>query len=659
MSPRAAEPRSGPAAWLAPAWLALALALGAPAAHAQGGDELPDQLRTIAGVKFQGLRHLGRRELKQAGLKTRAPSRLPWKERPALRLDYLRADTAAIAALYRHYGYLDAAASWRLESTRDPTSARVVFVVDEGPRSRVREVQLAGVRSVPEREVRRALLARPGVAFDPAFLALDTVRIANAYAEHGFLAHTLGSWRRDQPDSLAVSVRYDVLEGPQFVVGRIDLDDPGPVRQTLARRELLLKPGEVYRRSDLDRSVERLYETTLYDQVQVTPTRDSAAARVDFAVRLHDRKPRWVDVGVGSGTSDRFRFSGEWGHRNLDTRALSGVLDGALAYYGDWHFRTASASATLGKPWLLGIRLQGQVSPFTLRADDRSEAGLVQHSSTQGVRFSLFRELSRVARLTVSQEIAEVRQSYDSTGTLPDTTRTRISQVIPRYRSTTLRFTLERDFRDDRIAPSRGSYQSGTVELAGVPFRSTSDYRKLQVTSVWYSPLHTTWVLATRVSGGVMRPFGSPPSNFSPDAPDLEVARVPRQNRFFLGGVNSLRGYGENSLPPVGGLAMALANVELRVPVWGPFGVEAFVDAGNVWARAEYIHLSDLVAPWQATRVNDGDVRYVYGLGGRLVLPFGPLRVDLAWSDRPDFPRGTLFRRPMRFAYQFAIGPSF
>jgi len=49
----------------------------------------------------------------------------------------------------------------------------------------------------------------------------------------------------------------------------------------------------------------------------------------------------------------------------------------------------------------------------------------------------------------------------------------------------------------------------------------------------------------------------------------------------------------------------------------------------------------------------------VYGLGGRLVLPFGPLRVDLAWSDRPDFPRGTLFRRPMRFAYQFAIGPSF
>ena len=107
---------------------------------AQGGGELPDQLRVIADVRFVGLDHLGKRELKFANIKTRRPSRLPWRERPALRLDYLRADTSAIVALYRHYGYLDARAQWTLESTRDPSAARVVFVIQEGERSRVTSV---------------------------------------------------------------------------------------------------------------------------------------------------------------------------------------------------------------------------------------------------------------------------------------------------------------------------------------------------------------------------------------------------------------------------------------------------------------------------------------------------------------------------------------
>jgi outer membrane protein assembly factor BamA len=152
-----------------------------------------------------------------------------------------------------------------------------------------------------------------------------------------------------------------------------------------------------------------------------------------------------------------------------------------------------------------------------------------------------------------------------------------------------------------------------------------------------------------------MRPFGNVPSNFSPDVADSQVARVPILSRFFIGGVNSMRGYAENGVPASGGLAMALVNLEWRIPLAGPLGVEAFVDAGNVWARPEYVKGSDLVAPWNARRVNTGDIRYTYGLGGRLVLPFGPLRIDLAWSDRPDFPRSN--RVP--FVYQFAIGPSF
>jgi outer membrane protein assembly factor BamA len=263
------------------------------------------------------------------------------------------------------------------------------------------------------------------------------------------------------------------------------------------------------------------------------------------------------------------------------------------------------------------------------------------------------------------EENALVHQHYTidiPLAQISDTTKTRLdSQTIPRYRANTLRATLERDTRNDRINPTRGSYQTFVPALAGGWLQGTTRYRKAVLSSTWYTPRTNGWLMAARVMAGVMAPFGAIPESFTPDIGlDAQVARVPRESRFFIGGVNSLRGYGENAVTLNGGFAMALANLELRIPLAGPFGVEVFLDAGNVWDRPEYITAHDLVLPWQATSDRPGDIRYAYGLGGRLVLPFGPLRVDLARADRPDFPftKGR-HGRNLPFAYQFAIGPSF
>ena len=201
--------------------------------------------------------------------------------------------------------------------------------------------------------------------------------------------------------------------------------------------------------------------------------------------------------------------------------------------------------------------------------------------------------------------------------------------------------------------------QTLVAEAGGGPLRGASSYQKVQLVSSWYSPRANGRLFAARLSGGVMGPIGNAPSDFSPGSSDPHVARVPRERRFYIGGVNSLRGFGENSIPGDGGLAMLLANAELRVPLAGPFGAEFFVDAGNVWARPEYVRLASFVGPWDARHGQPGDLRYSYGVGARLLLPFGPLRLDMAWSDDPDFPRSRLFGREQRFAYQFAIGPSF
>lgn len=632
------------------------LAGAAGAARAQDAG-LPEELRTIESVRFRGLKAIKVKALRKgAALRTRPPSRLPWRERPTLRRDYLRADSAAIVGFYRHYGYLDAQVRVRLEEARDQRSVRVRFEVREGPRTRVERVDMRGVTAYPERDLRRALLSRPREPYDPAFLQLDTLRIKSLYRERGYFVGVRDSALAGR-DSVSVVVRFDVNEGPLYRIGDLAFESTGRVRESLGRREMLLKTGDVYREARLQRSIERLYGTGLYRQVQVSSVRDSDANVVDLRLRLSERKSRWIDGGVGSGTTDRFRVSGEWGHRNLDTRALAGAVNGEYSLDGTGHFHKSGAGATLTEPWLFGVRLMGQAGVFTLREDDRSNSNFVRRRSEHGVTFTLFRELSRLSRATLVQENRFVHQDYD---TLPGGVVERPDTLRARYRTNTLRLALERDLRDNRIAPTRGSYQVVSAELAGGPLRGTSSYRKLTVSSTWYTPLANGWSLATRAMGGVMAPFGDTPADFSPtEGLDAQVARVPFESRFFIGGVNSLRGYSENSVPQLGGLAMALANVELRIPIAGPFGVEAFVDAGNVWARPEYIRASDLTVPWAAADPQANDVRWTYGFGPRFVLPFGPLRVDVAWSRHPGFPTTEIRKKRFHLSYQFAIGPSF
>jgi outer membrane protein insertion porin family len=641
---------------------ALLLAAAAVPVGAQT-DELPEELRSIAGVSFRGQHRLGRRKLAAAGLRTRKPSVLPWRERPMLRRDYLRSDSSAIVSLYRHYGYLDASVRVNLLPGRDPRSAKVEFVIHEGPLTRVSRVDMTGVRSYPEAELRRSLLAQPGSAYDPVFLQLDALKIRTLYQERGFRVGVDTLSRRGVPDSVHVAVSYGVVEGRQYRVGRIEYFGNPQIRDNLGRREVLLRPGDIFRSSRLDLSREHMYSTGLFRQVQVTQQPDTLTGTMDLLVRIQPRPPRWVDVGIGTGTSNRYQLTGQWGHRNLDSRALGGVLVGQLARDGQNHPRTEAATFTLSEPWLFGVRLLGQVSTFYRRDHDRSNAKFVQHIEQHGFNFSLYRELSRISRVTLVQENTFATQTYevlrDSANSVQDSLA---RAVVPRYVTNALRLTLERDLRDDRITPHRGSYQSLSMEVAGGPLKGTSSYRKGLLTSTWYTPHANGSQLAVRTSVGMMQPVGSLPESFSPEIGlDASVGRVPRESRFSIGGVNSLRGYSENSIPPSGGLAMLLFNIEWRVPLAGPFGVEIFGDAGNVWARPEYIRARNFVAPWRATTESPSDIRYSYGIGGRLVLPFGPLRVDLAWSDRPDFPRGGHFPwgGHVPFVYQFAIGPSF
>ena len=390
------------------------------------------------------------------------------------------------------------------------------------------------------------------------------------------------------------------------------------------------------------------------DLLDALPDSSNAAINVDLRVR--ERKFRWVDAGIGSGTSERLATSAEWGHRNLAGTGVLGSILGRAALDGKAEFLNASIEARLVQPWLFATRTRGAVSGYQQRRDDRSDPRWVIRQWVQGVTFGIDRELNRFTRLGINQDNQWVEQDIGELDpALPDSARARIEgQVRPKYTTHLIQFSLTRDLRDNPFTTTRGSMQVLSAEVAGGPLQGTSSFRRYQLVSSWYTPQQNGSVFGSRIRAGLISPFGDRPPFTPGDEVDPEVARVPTEYRFRLGGVNSIRGYDENSIPPGGGLVVLAATVEMRIHLKGPFGLEIYADGGNVWDSADQVRLDQFIPSVGHDALGDHDVRYVFGFGPRMNLPIGPLRMDFTWSLRPTADRAALVAER-----QFAIGPSF
>lgn len=628
--------------------------------RARGQEDVTTQLQSVGDVRIDGNRRLSDGAIR-AVLKTRGGFTWPWAERPLLRWDFVHADTAAIQMLYRQHGFLDTRVTADVSARPGGREVDVVFHVREGERSVIRRVELEGIEHANPAAIRRRLLAEPERPFNPAYLFADTGRISYEYQDRGYIPAVIGRAWRGVPDSLDVTVQYVVREGPRYRNGEVypySNEELHVTRRTIDRM-LLLDPDDWYRISRVEESQERLYETGLFSQVQLTPLVDSAAGVVNFDLRLQQRRPRWVDLGVGAGSAERFRFTGEWGHRNLDHRALRGVLAGRIAFDGSGRYQLSRIESSLTKPWLFGAFITGQALAWFENGVDRGyrpEYSLV--NETRGLSFQLSRRFGRRSRVGLTQDNRFVHQrlaNFDDTLTTAERDAFRAG-VKPSYRTHRLLLDGERDQRDNPLNATRGSWQTAVAEIAGGPLQGSSSFTRTQVGFAWYMPWRG-WVFATRLQGGVIRPFGDNPEGFTPaDDVDSEVARVPLEDRFRIGGVNTVRGYNESEIIGTGGLAMAQGNAELRIPLVRPFGFEGFVDFGNVWERPEYMKLGQFVPEVTPVPLGGRDVHWVFGVGARLELPFGPARLDVTWSPRPK-PDGEWLIP--KHTPQFSIGAAF
>jgi outer membrane protein insertion porin family/translocation and assembly module TamA len=652
--------------------------LASPALHAQ--DSLPGKLQ-VMGLTFEGNHAIDDYTL---GISIATSNSSAWARSPALSWLGLgehryfderefRRDVARLQLLYSQSGFLEARIDTVVE--RDSTSVRIRFLIDEGPPVLITQVSVTGVEGIlPEHALLTDLPLAVGDPFNRLRLRASTDTIVSALENRGYpFAQVFRGFEVDRGKHTA-QVTFDVDPGPRARVSAVEVVGAERIPASMVRSVIPIRVGAPYRAQDLYAAQRDLYRTGAFDYVDVHLVDSIAEGPADSLVA--------VQVRVREGSLYRVRLAGGYG-----TLDCFRTLGGLTAHHFLGGARELDVSARLskigtGEPFSWGLQdnvcrgLGGETDSSRLALNYNVTASLTQpvllvHGTSATLSFTGERrsELLAYVREAIGGDLAlTYRRSWDLPITLSyslergstkaepasfcvylNVCRTEDIAVFqePLVQSA-LSLVVLRNHQNSLLNPTRGNQASVELKWASPLIGSDSLAQFTRVLAQWamYLRAGRNGVLAWRVQAGTIVPATLGSAGQS-------LKYVPPEERFYGGGPNSVRGFGQNELGPQvrviqmdsvtmqpdtvtsasGGNDLMFANVEYRLRLPGfAHRLEGalFVDAGQVFVRGNE------VLKYQGLRITPG-------IGLRFDTGIGPIRLDVGYNGYGPEP-GPLYR---------------
>jgi outer membrane protein insertion porin family len=528
-------------------------------------------------------------------------------------------DVDRIIQLYNDFGYVQA----RVESSdiqidREKARATIRIVVVEGPQFKVGGVDVTGNSVLPIEEIRKRIELKPGDVFSRSKLRNSVTGITDLYSAIGRAsADVTPNTLQDTPGRL-VNIVFEVNEGPETYVERINIAGNTRSEEKILRREIPMAEGDLFTSQKLARAKQRLTNLNYFDKVEAKTAPGSAKDKVIVNIDVTEKPTGLFSIGGGYSSQD-----GVLGTLDLSQRNFLGKgWEVFLRLRGGQKLQTGTIGFT--EPWLFDRPLAAGFDIFNTRRilpdyTVESLGGDIRLGHPIG-EYSRWNAVYRVSQ----DKISDVNQL--GSPELISQEGTHLTSLVG--------LSVARDTRDNVYDPTRGSTVSLGVDFAGVGFGEK--FARSVFTTTYFQPL--PWlehVLSFRLMAGYSFGWSKDP--------------VPLFERFYLGGSNSLRQFKSLQVSPkdntgtrIGGNSEALGTVEYQIPLF--FGIKAavFYDVGQVWGP-------DISG---GTKIDIGDLRHGAGAGLRWNSPFGPIRVD--YGIKLDQRKGESFGN-----FNFSAGSSF
>lgn len=521
-------------------------------------------------------------------------------------------DLQTVEDYYRQEGYLDAeVVGW--EKTYSPLGDKVYLTVNiqEKPRAAVKSMTLTGLPPDLTEPIQSKLLLQPGSFYSLERLKDDVQIILVNLANSGYpYAEIKQDAKETEPHQFEVS--YEVTPGKLVRIGRVLFVGNSKTKEKVLRKNMRIQEDDLFSTEKILQSQINIRGLGIFDAVGIetlglTSLRDT----VNLVVRVQEKKDKIIDIEAGYSTD--LGFSGKlvfnklniWGSgKNFNTKIQAGNQVNRLELnYND--------------PRLMGKSLQ-----LTVGAFGGIERRPFFHSNNVGTYGSLFKSFGQML-----SAYGRIDFGFFDVNTSNTVFNTINPSEVPNDRTrltTTLGVTY--DTRDNFGDPRTGAYVNSTAALTNQFIQIGGNYSTLRANmGYWYSPhRRITFANALRVAEILTVPAGT---------------NIPADDRLYLGGDTTVRGFAEDSLLPSGGTFSLVHNFELQFRVFNNIMVVGFLDTGVVTNGINEVNLTTL--------------RHSAGPGIRYLTPVGPIRLDWGFVLDPQPTDDRTNRVHFSFGYFF------
>lgn len=587
--------------------------------------------------------------------------------------DVFEEDKDKLREFYADKGYID----MELKEPRfeyPKTNNLILHLpVSEGPQYKVGSVDFKGnelftreqitqnLTSKDGEKLKRGLQLKPGEIFSPARLAKDTEAIEDFYGARGYIEARTVPERVANVEKGSIDLRYNIQEGEKFYVEKIEIQGNTKTKDKVIRRELAITPGETFDMVRAKVSKSRLEQMQFFDKVDTKPEPTDVPNRKNLVISVQEKNTGNIALGAGFSSVDSIVGFVEVSQGNFDLFnppyfTGAGQKARLRAQVGS---RRQDYVATFVEPWFLGKRLSLSIDLYHRDLNFLSDNF---NQRQTGSRIGLSRQLPRnfIGNISYTIETIGIRfsdayrlqQQQFGSAILAEEGNRLVSRVGS---------SLVHDTRNSFQLASRGHRAELLGELAGGPFGGDSDFYKLEARFAQYwNPgrvLSDTGVLKDIFEGhilelsgrvGVVEAYG-------------DSTRVPLFDRWYLGGLYNLRGFKFRGVgprefysgEPIGGGTYWFGSAEYSVPIIERLRFAMFYDIGMAYPEAYSFNPKgggvDAIGN-PLVRGNTGLYNDNWGVGIRLNLPIGPLRLDYGIPINHDPDSGGSGR------FQFGVG---
>jgi outer membrane protein insertion porin family len=419
----------------------------------------------------------------------------------------------------------------------------------------------------------------------------------------------------------------------------------------VVRRELQFAEGELYNVAALTNSRSRLKRTGYFKEADFVTSPGSTDEKINLDVKVEEAPTGAISFGIGYSSIENVIGSASISDRNLF----------GLGYQGSLRFRlggeTQDVRLSLTDPYFLGY-------PYSAGIDLYHEE--VEYFETYAykilggdLRFG--KELTEKLRADAMYKLEEI-DIFDVALNAPQS----IKDQVGKSTTSALSITFSTDTRNDFFVPSRGARNSFFIQNAGGILGGDNYFVKGLLETSWFFPMPLNTVLNLRAKYGRVEPYGNQKVKVFENGIFLENDRgVPIYEKFFVGGLHTIRGFEYGFAGPVDPLTeealgaenMLVFNSELIIPLSRAIGLRGalFFDVGKGFDKFEddsIRYVDGLGIPRKTPDKGLFPLRTGAGVGIRWFSPFGPIHIDMGWNLSPkegeksnvfDFTAGTVF----------------